>query len=314
MNPIVSIIVPVYKVENYLERCIESIINQSYRNLDIILIDDGSPDKCGYICDNYAKQDDRITVIHKENGGLSDARNRGIEIAKGQYITFVDSDDFIHYDYVLNMVDTALKLGCDVVQCGFEKGELQSFPKSKKTNSVKVYNNINIFYGRKLKITAWAKLYSKSIFFHIRFPVGKINEDEFITYKAIYGAGKIGIMSKPLYYYYQSPVSIMRGNNKVVKLDFMCAFEQRIQFFQDRNELDLVNVSRKEYAIRAMLYYVKYHSSSPEVKNILITVFRENLKDTLRSGRVSLYEKLILIGFNCCPKISTFFIQKFTKN
>lgn len=314
MNPLVSIIVPIYKVENYLERCINSIINQSYKNLDVILIDDGSPDNCGLICDSYAKQDDRITVIHKENGGLSDARNRGIDIARGQYITFVDSDDFIHCDYVHNMVNVAEEYGCEVVQCEFEKGELDKFSESTRSDSVKVFDNVNIFYGRKLKITAWAKLYEKSIFSSLRFPVGKINEDEFITYKAIYRATKIAVISKPLYYYYQSPVSIMRGKNKIIKLDFISAFEERIKFFQDENEYELVTLSKKEFAIRAMLYYIKYHSVSVEVEKQLITVFKENLKGVLRSNRVSLYEKFVLISFNLSPNISTYMAHKLLRS
>lgn len=309
MNPIVSIIVPVFKVENYLKRCIESIINQSYKNLDIILIDDGSPDNSGLICDSYHKVDSRITVIHKDNGGLSDARNRGLDIAKGKYITFVDSDDFIHCEYVKEMVDKAEKLGCEVVQCDFIKGELDSFPKVKKKNTVKVFDNINIFYGRKLKITAWAKLYNRSLFSSLRFPVGKINEDEFVTYKAVYMATKIVVMSRPLYYYYQSPVSIMRGSNKTVKLDFITAFEERIEFFQNKSEYELVTLSKKEFAIRSMLYYIKYSSVSEDVQKQLMEVFKENVKGVMKSNRISLNEKIILLSFRLCPKISTYIVH-----
>lgn len=311
MEKLVSIIIPIYKVEKYLERCLISILNQSYKNLDVILVDDGSPDNCGVICDEYAKQDNRITVIHKKNGGVSDARNKGIDIAKGQYITFVDPDDFIHYKYVKTMVDAAEKFGCEVVQCEFEKGESDKFSILDEQSRFEIFDNVNIFYGRKLKITPWAKLYIRSIFSSLRFPSGKINEDEFVTYKAIYGASRIVLINTPLYYYYQSPVSIMRGKNKEIKLDFIPAFEERIDYFQDKNECELAALSKKEFAIRAMLYYMKYHPTSVDIEKQLIVIFKDNIKGILRSRRVSLYEKLVLTIFNMSPNISSFIARKF---
>ena len=119
MDEKVSIIVPVYNVEKYLDKCIESIVNQTYRNIEIILVDDGSPDKCPEICNEWAKKDDRIKVIHKENGGLSSARNAALEIAQGDYITFVDSDDWIENDMIQSMLTCAAKNDADIVCCGF---------------------------------------------------------------------------------------------------------------------------------------------------------------------------------------------------
>ena len=120
-NQLISIIVPIYNVEKYLKQCIESIISQTYRNIEIILVDDGSPDNCGKICDEYSQKDKRIIVLHKENGGLSDARNKGIDIAKGDYLTFVDSDDFVNIDYIEKLYNSIKFNNTKLAQCGISK-------------------------------------------------------------------------------------------------------------------------------------------------------------------------------------------------
>jgi glycosyltransferase involved in cell wall biosynthesis len=313
MKPLVSVIVPIYKVEKYLNRCVDSIIQQSYSNLEIILVNDGSPDNCGVICDDYAMIDERIRVIHKENGGLSDARNSGIDISQGRYITFIDSDDFIQSDYVKKMIDIVINEECDIVQSEFIMGKSDHFDDSSQTETIEFFNNKNVFYGRKLNITAWAKLYDSNLFCDIRFPIGKIYEDEYVTYKLAYKSKKIALISDKLYYYFQSPVSITRGQKNNNSLDFLEAYSQRINFFESRNENELVIISKKELAIRAIIHYSKARISDVNFANKMLEVFKMNFRDPLKSKLVSKLEKLLLFSFKLNPKVTSQIIT-FTKN
>ena len=203
MSMELSIIVPVYKVEKQLEQCIRSILNQSFTNFELILVDDGSPDKCGEICDEYEKKDKRIKVIHKKNGGLSDARNAGLDIAKGKYIGFVDSDDIIHPEMYERMYNFINKYNVDIVQCKFKK-----FKSIEDINKLSNINNTNIEYytskeaimdmidNNKINVNTWNKLYKRELFENERFPKGKIHEDEFLTYKLIYKSNKVAYINE----------------------------------------------------------------------------------------------------------------------
>ena len=180
---LISVIVPIYKVEKYLKRCIESIINQTYHNLEIILVDDGSPDKCGEMCEEYSKKDKRIKVIHKENGGLSDARNKGLEIATGKYIGFVDSDDFIDKDMYKVLYNNLKNNNADMSICSiyqFENEE-EIVKGYNKNETVITYNKqemFNNFYDDLLRnVVAWNKLYKADIFKDIKYPKGKAVEE-----------------------------------------------------------------------------------------------------------------------------------------
>ena len=243
-NILVSVVVPVYNVEKYLSRCIDSISRQSYSNLQIILVDDGSKDNSSVICDEYSKKDTRISVIHKTNGGLSDARNVGIDNAKGDYICFIDSDDFVRETYVEDLLNAILKYNSDIAVCLFEKGNSDKFNDVVENNQQNeiVLNNIgalNKLYDEVLNVNmvvAWNKLYSKNLFYKIRFPVGKIHEDEFTTPKLLFEADKIVVINKKDYYYFQSPNSIMRSEFKINRLDALEAFEERINLFNQTFE------------------------------------------------------------------------------
>lgn len=303
--PLISVIVPVFNVEDYLVRCIDSILNQIYSNLEIILIDDGSPDKCGMICDYYAGRDGRITVIHSKNEGLSAARNKGIDISKGEYITFIDSDDYVSDGYILKMVQVAEKFQCDVVQCGFVKGESSVFPVISQSTKIEFFDNSSVFFNRKLKVTAWAKLFRSEVLKPFRFPEGKINEDEFFTYKVVYFSKKVVIMDISLYYYFQSPSSIMRGKNKKIRLDFIDAYQERLDLFLRNGEHDLVELTKKELAIRAMLYFIKFKKMNSETRNKLMSTFYSNTKGIIYSDVISIKERLILILFGISPNITS---------
>ena len=186
--PLVSVIIPIYKVEPYLRQCVESVIAQTYKNLEIILVDDGSPDNCPKICDKYSQTDKRIKVIHKPNGGLSDARNAGIEIAKGDYLSFVDSDDVIHSQMIDTLMRPLIKdntLGMSVCRSlNFENDDELS------NKTINLYD-FRDFFMKNLWVTAWGKVYKKELFSTIKFPVGRIHEDEFTTHKVCYETKKI---------------------------------------------------------------------------------------------------------------------------
>ena len=262
-NQLISIIVPIYNVEKYLKKCIESIINQTYKNIEIILVDDGSPDNCGIICDEYSQKDKRIIVIHKENGGLSDARNKGIDIAKGDYLTFIDSDDFVNIDYIEKLYNSIKLNNTKLAQCGISKVNENNEIIEKLNydeNYIKTSHEIlNELYGKHLieNVVVWNKMYAKELFKNIRFPVGKIHEDEFTTYKLIYYSKNVAIVSDSLYNYRQNNASIMGRKFNIKRLNLLEALEQRIQFFWDKNEKDLYEKSVKVYLEQLRMYYIK---------------------------------------------------------
>lgn len=209
---LVSIIVPVYNVEKYLKRCLSSIIAQKYSNIEIILIDDGSVDSSGKICDEYGKKDKRIRVFHKANGGLSSARNRGIEESRGNYIAFVDSDDWISSNYISILYENIKKFSADISACSM----LRINDKGKKNVYVSLENKC--FTPRDLfnrnnstGLSACNKLYARSIFETIRFPVNKYFEDSFIYMETILKSKKIVTTSDYLYFYYINDNSITTG-------------------------------------------------------------------------------------------------------
>lgn len=236
-EPLVSIIVPIYKVEPYLRRCLDSIVNQTYTNLEIILVDDGSPDNCPQICDKYAEKDKRIVVVHKKNGGLSDARNVGLDICQGEYISFVDSDDWVSETYIKALIRLIAENDSDIAICEHlktaeEKTKKEFFVDKKNYSSkealLRLFAKNNITY-----VVSWGKLYKNSLFASFRFPIGKYHEDEFTTYILFYNSKKISYTSEILYYYYQRSDSIVSTRHP---WDVLECLEQRYIFFKERSE------------------------------------------------------------------------------
>lgn len=227
MNKLVTIIVPIYKVEAYLQKCIDSILNQTYKNLEIILVDDGSPDNCGHICDEYAKTDIRIKVIHKKNGGLSDARNAGLDIATGDYIYFIDSDDWIASNaieiltsYIESNNEIDIVAGC-AVDIHEENGKILETNYSIKLDTIQTLNKIEALKNNLLNgWAAWNKLYKKELFKEIRFPKGKINEDEAVMLHIISLCEKIVLVGQPTYFYFLRPESITTSSFSEKKMDW----------------------------------------------------------------------------------------------
>ena len=213
-KPLISVIVPVYKVEQYLNKCVDSILGQTYENLEVILVDDGSPDGCGALCDRYAAADGRIRVIHKENGGLSSARNAGLDVARGEYVGFVDSDDWLEpqtYEWLLNMaLEEHVKLVCaGRYDCSSWTGQRQVglCPRKREVISGRELAK-RIFLWDNVDSAAWDKLYHRSLFRQIRYPLGVVSEDVPTTYRIALEAGEAGMLDKPLYNYFHRDGSI----------------------------------------------------------------------------------------------------------
>lgn len=251
--PVISVIVPVYKVEQYLHRCVDSILGQTYKDFELILVDDGSPDNCGRICDEYAKQDPRVVVIHQQNGGLSAARNAGIDWAfansDSQWLFFVDSDDFIHPKTLRSLLDAADKYGTDISIGGF--AETSGSPPLIKDEELvcALWSARDFFIQENLNATvAWGKLYKKHMFQHIRYPVGRIHEDEFVTYKLLFACEKVTVLPFPLYAYYVNAEGITRQSWYPNRMDVLDAFRERIRFFQEKNDPTLVDMTVRSYA------------------------------------------------------------------
>ena len=208
-EPLISIIVPVYRVESYLSRCVDSLLAQTYQNLEIILVDDGSPDQCPQICEDYAKKEERIQVIHQENRGLSGARNAGIDVAKGEYLAFVDSDDYVSDDYIQVMYDAIKATGCAISQCRFTYTKGEKLKENRGTGAFRIYRGNSLMeklYGNEEEATwfvvAWNKLYRRDLFETIRYPEGRIHEDEATTYLLFDEAKKLVFVDRVLYGYF----------------------------------------------------------------------------------------------------------------
>ena len=273
MKDLISVIIPVYKVEKYLERCVESIQNQTYQNLEIILVDDGSPDNCGKMCDEYAKKDGRIKVIHKENGGLSDARNAGIDIATGEYIAFVDSDDFVSNDYIEYMyqmlIENDAKLAISGVMIIWKDTPITAGIHTNTQVLTPKETFENLLFAKGIEISAYGKLYHKSLWEENRFPKGKVYEDIAIMYKIIEDAKKIVYGDKKCYYYIARVGSISKqpGFNKNEE-DYIVHTEQMLRFIEEKYpELQTAIYRFEVYAkfrILRMLIYTEPRNKNME--------------------------------------------------
>ncbi|MEE4195052.1 MAG: glycosyltransferase [Anaerolineae bacterium] len=236
-SPLISVIIPVYNVELYLERCVNSILQQTYQNMEIILVDDGSTDRSGSICDQYQGKDHRIIVIHQTNGGLSAARNAGLKSASGELLTFIDSDDWVVETYLETLYRLLVENGADIAIGSYIKTDSQDIQLVDTRDQILVfsaYEALAQIYGRfyVTMILAWGKLYRRSLFDGIEFPVGKIHEDQFITYRVLHKARKVVLTTEILIFYWQRPGSIMSArDNLIQKNDLIEAHQEQIAFY-----------------------------------------------------------------------------------
>ena len=279
----ISIIIPIYNVEKYLPACVESILQQTYKNLEVILVDDGSPDRCPVICDELAQKDDRIRVIHQKNKGLSGARNTGIDNAQGDYLIFVDSDDTVEQTLVEELYTYAEKWNCAIVACGrnyiFEDGQIVckiAHDESKVYGFEEAMQEMNSF--RLFDMSAWAKIYRKELFEDIRFPEGKLSEDYYIMYKLFDKAKTIGYVAKPLYNYLQRQSSISR--NKKINHDFADAAKRQMEFLDDKYPQMSV-LGHTAYASANLTVYDFYLKNGVKCPKDKLLEFKKAVRDNL---------------------------------
>ena len=261
----VSIIVPVYQVEKYIRQCVDSILAQTFTDFELILVDDGSKDQSGQICDEYARMDTRVKVIHKENGGLSDARNKGMDQASGNYFMFVDSDDYIALTMIECLYKSILNQNADIAVCNylcyFENDRKKNFATNVKSE---VLSGVEIFYNRKnernygIWTVAWNKLYKSEVFGNIRFRFGKYHEDEFWANDIYQMDIRVVMISECLYYYRQRDNSIMRKKSITRNLDILEAFQERIYIY-------LKGQKYSEQAYKVLIYSLEYLEESKKM-------------------------------------------------
>lgn len=257
-NPVLSIIVPVYNVEEFLVECIDSILNQSFKDFELILVDDGSPDRCPKICDEYSMKDQRVIVIHKNNGGLSSARNAGIDIARGDYISFIDSDDFISIDYYeknINFLLTHTNFNILVLQvCHYDN--IQNIVI--KNDRRKLLNNkdvVNYMMSMEYIGSAWISIYKKDIFNNLRFPEGRIFEDGFVLIDIIKKAGHVFISDIGTYYYRKRDCSIMHKKKSIKDwCDILTTHLKQLDYCHSISDDKKLFIAKYESCYLALIY------------------------------------------------------------
>lgn len=235
---LISVIVPVYNTEKYIHRCIDSILTQTFNDFELILVDDGSPDNCGAICDEYAAKDSRVVVIHQQNGGLSAARNAGIDWAfansDSQWLTFIDSDDWVHENYLKCLYDAATKHNVLLAQCGSQDVcSMDDIIFCSEEPVSGLTTPSQLYLADDGAVVAMRKLIKKKLMATIRFPLRKIHEDEYVTYRIVFATDKVAVVENADYYYYcLSPNSIMRAAYSIKHLDVIQAYENQLSFFE----------------------------------------------------------------------------------
>lgn len=253
---LISVIIPVYGVEAYLDRCVESVVNQTYNNLQIILVDDGSPDHCPAMCDAWAEKDCRIKVIHKENGGLSDARNAGLAQASGDYICFVDSDDWLDLRFIDILHRTAIENDCQISECEYiiTSGPVPDVDIAGSTTVYTIENAMEQHLRDKcFRQVVWNKLYRREVI-SVPFEKGKYHEDVFWTYQIIANCQHLAHVEAPLYCYFQREGSIMGQAYSLKRLDAVEAAVQRCKFVAERFP-NLAGLAQGQLVCSCMYHY-----------------------------------------------------------
>lgn len=308
-NPLVSIIVPVYQVERYLDRCVKSIVAQTYRNLEVILVDDGSPDRCGEMCDRYAEKYANIQVIHQENQGLSVARNHAVPVSKGEYITFVDSDDYITPDYVEYLVRLAQTYHADVSAGGFVY-QYENRPQATPRDETKAgfcateeaLSQMN--YGKDFSVFAWGKLYKRKLVEAHPYPAGKLYEDVATTYKIVGDSSGIAYGNKQIYYWLQRAGSTTRGGFSEKQLDGLEAVERQLDYIAQNFAAALPAAKYRHTAKAVELMSVCFASGGDKkVFQILKTHMDQYSKEVLKdkAAKKSMKLRIVAAGLGYYP-------------
>lgn len=310
MNPKISIIIPVYNVEQYLPRCIDSILAQTFTNFELILIDDGSTDSSGKICDKYSEKDSRVKVIHKENGGLSSARNVGLGNAAGKYISFIDSDDYVSSDYLEYLHSLIKKYDADVVSANYilTYSNKVNFISRKKEQLIIGKEKILFFYlkqdkmNKKNDFPVWIKLYKKELFDGIQFPSGKLYEDNITNFKIFQKCERYAKSSKIVYAYFQRRKSITKSKLSQKHLALIDSSKEMLELAG--NDKKIAKLCRRKIAMSyfsILAMYVRYGTDLSEEKiNGLVNEYKEIKHNYLKTEKSM---KIHIISFLMCRNI-----------
>lgn len=280
-EPLISVILPIYNIQNYLKKCMDSIFAQTYKNLEIIMVDDGSTDESSDMCDKYIAEDSRVVVFHKKNGGLSDARNYGIKRAKGEYITCIDPDDFVDMDYVEYLYKLLTENGTRMSVCqhrvlydGRKNDELGSSGSEVLTNKVCIER---MLYHDVIDTSAWAKLYEKSLFDTVEYPKGKLFEDIGTTYKLMLQCEKIAVGYESKYNYIVRESSIVNCSFSKKKLDLLETTDDMAKnVLKVYPDLDKAVMRRRTYARFSTLNQMSKTRDFKTERNEMIRFIKEN--------------------------------------
>lgn len=319
MNNLISVIVPIYGVEKYLAQCVDSLLAQSYDKLEIILVDDGSPDKCGEICDEYEKKDKRVKVIHKQNGGLSSARNAGLKCATGQYIGYVDSDDYVDpmmYDKMLALIKGE---DADIVECScvtFSDGEKPSLTHDERTerwSGEEALKRLMDYgqYSLKPRLAVWTKLFRREIVEDLQFPDGKIHEDVVYDCRAFLRS-KTYIMTKDqLCYHRVRKGSIMQmkfGLKDFSKIELM---HERTTYLFDNGYAELGKVSQINELVWLLEYFCKssIHGLNEQKHQLKSVLMEESKKKILKTAKLPNSNKRLINLFYFSPELAVSFYK-----
>lgn len=310
----ISVIIPAYNAEQYLGRCLESVLNQTYRDFELLLIDDGSTDATPIIARKFSDVDERIKYTRKKNGGSASARNLALTLAQGEYIAFVDADDCVHPDYLETLLNTLLRTHTDICQCDYIEVENGQEIKNDQLSSdagISVYTNIEFlkqFCEKRTYLRTavlWNKLYRKELFDELTFPVGKGIDDEFLVYKAIYRTKKVSHISASLYYYYMTPNSQMRSTPTLKSIDSVWATSEQIDFFREHGLNQLANAMLYRHYAGVLYAYRFVRDNYPNERILLerLKWMKSKWWRALLVKEVPISDKCLLIVRAWLPKL-----------
>lgn len=317
----ISVIVPVYNVEKYIDKCIESILCQTWKDFELILVNDGSTDASGEICSQFAKKDRRIRVFEQQNKGLSGARNTGTKQAKGEYLTYIDSDDFIHPEYLEVLYKTAVDNQTEVAACAYQnclEGEGFGWKKEKVEQPTICTGREAVFRivrdNSRQMIVAWGKIYHADLKEMLIYPEGKVHEDEFVTYKVLYAAEKVSIVDRPLYAYVQRKESIINTSYSKKRLHKLYALNEAIKFFEAQRDVELRDIALKRYLLNIQIAWYRVHKHMKEQEKLLQELCKEWQKEYQNSGKIilkkcSIVDVISIVAFKISPRLYSLFAE-----
>lgn len=314
-EPLISVIVPVYNVEKYLSKCVDSLVNQTYKNYEIILVDDGSPDDCGKICDKYAENYRNIKVIHQQNQGLSVARNNGVKYSIGEYISFVDSDDYVAKDYLECLVNALCEFDADVSVGGrvsvnenevIKEDKYVSIDRTICLSTEKALSEM--CYAKSFGVSAWSKLYPRTLVEKYPYPIGMVHEDLATTYKIIADCKKIAVSEKPIYYYVQRAESTMHCTLKENHLkDGLKAAKNELEYME-KNFKEVVVAAKYRCCLKVIEYIPRLLNGTKQDK-MYFSRLQKELKPFINTV---LRDKNASLGFKIrCAAIMSGYIPTF---